>query len=233
MSRRVQYGIGAGIVLLLLASLFLYESWFGFGGIQSGDATAPTLEADVSEQIVYRIDTTQSSVQYEVNEIFAGRDVSTAIGTTTQLAGDILLDTGDYANSQVGTIVINVEQFTSNSDLRDRRIRQEFLESESYPEATFVTTELVDFPEAINEGESYSFRMLGELTIKETTQSEQWDVTATLSDDRLAGTATITILMSDYDVGPIEIIGLVETSDEVLLTFDFVAIRVSNRMDTE
>ncbi|MEO0595153.1 MAG: YceI family protein [Chloroflexota bacterium] len=233
MSRRVQYSIGAGIVLLLLASLFLYESWFGFGGIQSGDATAPTLEADVSEQIVYRIDTTQSSVQYEVNEIFAGRDVSTAIGTTTQLAGDILLDTGDYANSQVGTIVINVEQFTSNSDLRDRRIRQEFLESESYPEATFVTTELVDFPEAINEGESYSFRMLGELTIKETTQSEQWDVTATLSDDRLAGTATITILMSDYDVGPIEIIGLVETSDEVLLTFDFVAIRVSNRMDTE
>ncbi|MEL7435049.1 MAG: YceI family protein, partial [Chloroflexota bacterium] len=230
MSRRVQYSIGAGIVLLLLASLFLYESWFGFGGIQSGDATAPTLEADVSEQIVYRIDTTQSSVQYEVNEIFAGRDVSTAIGTTTQLAGDILLDTDDYANSQVGTIVINVEQFTSNSDLRDRRIRQEFLESESYPEATFAPTELVNFPEAINEGESYSFQMLGELTIRETTQSEQWDVTATLSDDRLTGTATITILMSDYDVGPIEIIGLVETSDEVLLTFDFVAIRVSNRI---
>ncbi|MEM9954554.1 MAG: YceI family protein [Chloroflexota bacterium] len=223
MSNGIKYGIGAGLVLLLIGMIVLYESWFGFGGIQSGDAIAPTLEADMSEQVVYRIDTTQSSVEYQVDEWFAGQNVSTAMGTTTQIAGDILINTGDYASSQVGTIVINIEQFESDSDLRDRRIRQEFLESELYPEATFVTTELINFPDEITQGQPYMFQMLGDLAIKETTLSEQWDVTVTLSDDTLTGTASTTILMSAYDVGPIEIIGLVETSNDVLLTFDFVA----------
>lgn len=233
MNRRTKSSIRIVIILLLcIACLYVYENWFGFGGIQSGDAIAPTLETNISEQSVYRIDTTQSSVQYEVNEMFAGRDMSTAIGTTTQIAGDILVDAVDFANSEVGTIVINIEQFESDSNLRDRRIRQEFLESELYPEAIFVTTDLVNFPENIVGGESYTFQMIGDLTIKETTQAQQWDVTVTLSDNMLTGIATTELLMSDYDVGPINIIGLVETSDEVLLTFNFVATAIDSNPDT-
>jgi polyisoprenoid-binding protein YceI len=227
MSKRVKWIIGGSILLIgVIVGLLLYNEWFGFGGPVSSGALAPTLESAASQQVVYRIDTTQSSVQYTVDETFAGQPMSTATGITRQIAGDILLDQADYAQSQVGTIVINVELFESDSGLRDRRIRREFLESSTYPEATFAPTALVDFPEAVVEGTAYTFQMVGDLTIKETTQSVTWDVSATLDGEQLTGSASTTLSMMNFDVGPISIAGLVETEDAVRLDFQFVAVAV-------
>jgi hypothetical protein len=44
-----------------------------------------------------------------------------------------------------------------------------------------------------------------------------------LEDGTLTGEATTTILMSDFGVGPISILGFIETEDEVILNFNFVA----------
>lgn len=220
------------MLALFIGGLILYNQWFGFGGIQSGDAIAPTLESTISNQLVYRIDTSQSLVRYEVTERFAGRDLSTAVGTTRQIAGDILIDRDDPSRSQLGTIVINVEQFESDSSLRDRRIRREFLESERYPESTFVATDFVNLSASVEEQTPYSFDIIGDLTVKETTQTVTWTATVTLDGDRLTGTASTTILMSDYAVGPISIAGLVETADEVTLTFEFVALSVETSLPT-
>lgn len=213
------FGIGGGLIV--------YDTLFGLAGPQTTEAVAPTLEAQTADRIVYRIDPAQSEVTYSIQEYFAGRPVSTAIGTTSTLAGDILLDTNDYAASEVGTIVINVEHFTSDSGLRDGRIRKEFLQSSTYPEATFIPTSLSDFPAEIVQGQEVTFHMTGDLTVRTTTQSATWTVTATLAGDTLTGTATTTVLMSDYGIGPISIAGLVETEDEVALTFRFMALRVA------
>jgi polyisoprenoid-binding protein YceI len=227
MNRKIVFG-SVGLVALILVGVAVYGNLFGFDAPADLEAIAPTLEAEQSLQVVYRIDTTQSSVQYSVDEQFAGQNVSTAIGTTRQIAGDILLDRADFSQSQVGTIVINIEQFESDSGLRDRRIRREYLESSAFPEARFVPQELINFPSEVLEGTAYTFQMQGDLTIKETTQSVTWEVSATLNGDTLSGSATTTVLMSAFDVGPIDIAGLVETSDEVSLTFEFVALAVSD-----
>jgi polyisoprenoid-binding protein YceI len=218
---------GLALLALFIFSLLLYNQWFGFGGIQSGDAIAPTLESTTTNQPVYQIDTSQSLVRYEVTERFVGRDLSTAIGITRQIAGNILVDSEVPSRIQIGTIVINIEQFESDSGLRDRRIRREFLESERYPEATFVTTDIMGLPTNLQERTPYNLEIIGDLTIKETTQTVTWVATVTLDGDVLTGTASTTLLMSDYAVGPISIVGLVETSNEVVLTFEFVAQRVA------
>ncbi len=226
MPKRVAWGIGLGLVgVPVVMGILLYNAWFGFGDPLSGPAVAPTLESGTSREQLYRIDPAQSVVTYSVNEIFVGQEVSTAVGQTSQIAGDILLNTADYAQSRVGTVVINVEQFTSDSGLRDRRIRREFLESSTYPEAVFVPQELIGFPAEIAFGTAYTFDMVGDLTIKETTRSVTWSVTATLDEDALRGSATTVILLSEYDVGPIDVAGLVTTSDDVSLDFEFVALR--------
>jgi polyisoprenoid-binding protein YceI len=223
MSKRLKIGIGVAIIVIAIG-IVLYEVLFGFGGPRSSEAIAPTVEAASNAQVVYRIDPARSVVSYAVEEIFAGQPVSTAIGRTRNVAGDILLDTQDYSQSQVGTIVINVEQFESDSGLRDRRIRKEYLESSNFPEAVFVPSTLVGFPTDVVEGQPVTFEMSGDLTVKEITHSATWTVTATLDGDTLTGSASTTILMSTYDVGPINIAGFVETENEVLLTFDFVAV---------
>lgn len=215
------------IVMAIVGGLWLYNDWFGFGGItSSGDTVAPELTASDRQEIVYRIDPNQSEVRYTVQEIFAGSPVSTAIGTTNSIAGDVLINTANFAQSQVGTIVINIEHFESDSGLRDARIRQDFLESSAYPEAIFVPMELINFPIEPVMGEPYSFQMRGNLTIKETTAEAVWDVTATLNGDVLTGQASTVVLMSTFDVGPISIASFVETSDDVQLNFDFVAISI-------
>jgi polyisoprenoid-binding protein YceI len=223
-------GIALGV--LLIGGVFLYIDWFGIGGPQStGEISAPELVANDIQDVVYRIEPTLSEVRYAVDEIFAGNPVSTAVGVTNTVAGDVLINTVDPSQISVGPIVINIELFESNSGLRDARIRQEFLESSTYPEATFVPIEILDFPDNAAVGVPSTFQMRGDLTIKETTSEVVWDVTATLDGDVLTGQASTVVLMSTFDVGPISIAGFVETSDELDLTFDFVAISTEAEVD--
>jgi polyisoprenoid-binding protein YceI len=225
LKRRRAIGVVAVVAIVVIAAgLWVFNDWFGFEGPRTSGVTAPTLEADASTQAVYRIDPAQSVVRYAVDEIFAGRPASTAVGTTRHIAGDIIIERGDLSRSQVGTIVINIEQFESDSGLRDRRIRREYLESSMYPEAVFVPREIIGLPSQMVEGAPYTFEMVGDLTIKETTHPVTWAVTATLDGEALAGSANTTLLMSAYGIGPIDIAGLVETADEVRLTLEFVAV---------
>lgn len=218
-----------GLVIGLIGlGVMIYADWFGFEEPEASAAIAPTIEGQASQQRIYRIDSARSVVRYTVEEIFVGRGGNTATGTTNSVAGDILVDMADYANSQVGTIVINIEQFTSDSNLRDRRIRREYLESSTYPEAVFVPDVGIDFPTLIAQNQETAFAMSGDLTIKEITAPVTWGVTARLDGDVLTGSATTTILMSDYEVGPINIAGLVETADEVVLEFEFIAVYVTD-----
>jgi hypothetical protein len=48
-------------------------------------------------------------------------------------------------------------------------------------------------------------------------------VTVVARQDSLEGSATTTLLMSDYGFGPISIGGILNTEDEVKLNFQFVA----------
>jgi hypothetical protein len=57
----------------------------------------------------------------------------------------------------------------------------------------------------------------------ETIQPVIFEVTTQLEGDTLTGEATATILMSDFGVGPISLAGMLQTEDEVLITFNFIA----------
>jgi polyisoprenoid-binding protein YceI len=174
---------------------------------------------------VYRIDATQSEARYEVGEtFFQDNRFAVAVGTTQGIAGELLIDFTQPANSQIGDIVIDVSQFTSDESRRDNFIRNNGLESAAYPLATFSPQSIDGLPAQIADGDSVSFTMTGDLTVKETTRGVTWDVTLTPDGDRIAGTASTEILMSDFGVGPIQL-AFLATEDQVKLVFDFVAVR--------
>ncbi|HEX2577171.1 MAG TPA: YceI family protein [Aquihabitans sp.] len=185
--------------------------------------TAPKLQPAPSERL-YRIDPTRSSLTYEVDEELGGRKTSTATGVTNGIAGDLAIDPADLAASRVGEIVVNVEQFTSDNNLRDARIRQDFLSSHRFPLATFATDEVEGLDGELVEGETRTFRLSGMATIKGTAAPATWDVTATIDDGVLTATATTTAKLSRFDAGPISIAGLVSTSDDVALTLELTAL---------
>jgi polyisoprenoid-binding protein YceI len=184
---------------------------------------APQLTAGPDET-VYRVHPTRSSVTYEVEESVAGVD-GTATGSTQGIAGDVALNGADASRSRFGEVVVDVAQLTSDESLRDRRLRHDFLESGEYPLARFVPTVVDGLPAGgVTDGEVYDVTIDGELTVKETTAPVQLAGTAERSDGELRLVADITTKMSTFDIGPIELLGFVQTADDVTLRFDITYV---------
>jgi polyisoprenoid-binding protein YceI len=66
----------------------------------------------------------------------------------------------------------------------------------------------------------------GDMTIREITQPQTFDVTAHLDGNTFTGTATTYLLMQDYGFEPPSILGMLEVADGVTVTLNFVAQEV-------
>ncbi len=185
---------------------------------------APKLTAQPGET-VYRIDPTHSSLAYEVTEKFVGRSDSSAKGVTNGIAGDLAVNAKDPAASRIGTIVANVEQFHSDNNLRDARLRQDYLQSHRFPLAELKVSKLTGLRGPLTEGKAQRFAMDGFVTIKGTSVPVTFAATATVgTDGSLTATATTTAKLSRFDAGPISIAGMVRTTDDVKLTVELSAL---------
>jgi polyisoprenoid-binding protein YceI len=173
---------------------------------------------------IYKIDPAQSEAHYEVSEtFFQGNRLNLAIGRTKGIAGDVLVDFANPANSQIGTIVIDVSQLTSDENRRDNFIRNNALQSSQYPQATFKPTKIEGIPASVKPGDTLTLKVTGDLTVKETTKPVTFEVTLTVEQDKLTGAAATEILLSDFGAGPIQL-AMLQTEDKAKLVFDFVAL---------
>ena len=188
--------------------------------LPTADAPAPAASAAT----VYRIDAGQSEARYEVGEtFFQGNRFNLAVGRTKGIAGDVLVDFANPANSQIGTIVIDVSQLTSDESRRDNFIRNNALQSSQYPQATFQPTKIEGLPDSAKPGDQLTLKVTGDLTVKQTTRPVTFDVTLQADQDQLTGTATAEIQLSDFDAGPIQL-AMLQTEDKAKLVFEFVAL---------
>lgn len=221
-------------ITIIFTALLLFSFLPTQGLAHDGDIDAPDgltalpppdLPQPTGQQTLYRIDPNQSVARYSVQEVYVGGiEGALVVGETTAINGAGLVDWANPANSQLGMITVNIEQLTSDSKQRDRQIRKSYLESSLFPKATFIPEAEQDFPDTIAVGDTVSFILHGFLTVRETTILSDWNVELTLEPDRMVGRATTEILMSDFGVGPISIVGLLSTEDEMQLSLDFVAL---------
>lgn len=177
------------------------------------------------EVVVFKIVPGESQASYEVGETFFNQNnrFNVAVGVTTAIQGEIEANLANPPASRIGPITIDVSQLRSDSSRRDNYIRNNALESARYPTATFVPTQIEGLPTSYVEGQDYTFRVTGNLTVRDVTREVTFDVTARLEGQTLSGTATTKILMSDFGIGPIDLVGVLRTEDEVKLTLRFVA----------
>ena len=215
-----------GIVAVVgIAVVLSARSHLSAGGIRTVSYTVPAAPRLVAApgETVYRIDPSHSEVSYSVAERIVGRTAGHASGSTSGIAGDIALNRGAVAASRVGPIVANLEELHSDNNLRDARIRSDFLESHAYPLATFSVDQLQGAPVAPGAGTTYPLEMVGHLTAHSRTIPLTWHVVASFDTKSLTATATTVVKMSALGVGPISLAGLVTTGDDVTLTMKLVA----------
>jgi len=179
--------------------------------------------APVAGQTVFKIIPGESTVSYEVGETFFEQNrFDTAVGVTPAVNGEIRLDPADPRSASINEITIDISRFTSDSPRRDGALRDRFLLSSQFPTAVFQPVSIEGLPNAYEAGRQIRFKVTGDLTVRETTLPVTFDVIAALQQGLLSGTATSTIKMSDFGIGPISM-AVLRTEDDVKLTLKFVA----------
>ena len=159
--------------------------------------SAPQQSADTP---IYELDPAQSEARFIINEVLRGTP-TTVVGKTSNVAGQIAFAANDPASTRVGQIVIGARDLATDNNFRNRAIANEILHTNQFEFITFTPTSITGLPDSVAVGESYSFQMVGDLTITDQTQEVVFETTATLVDAAtLQGEASTTLAYADFGV---------------------------------
>ena len=195
--------------------------------VEEPTATPVPEEASLG-RVLYRIVAEESTVNFTMQEDLRGSRID-VIGTTNDVAGDVVIDFDTPSSSTVGTIRINARTLATDNEFRNRALRSRILLSsqDEFEFIEFVPTSVSGLPESIEIGEEYTFEVVGNLTIVGQTNEVTFTVTATVeSEDRLVGSATTSVLYADWGISIPDAPGVANVSDDVTLTLAFVAEQV-------
>jgi polyisoprenoid-binding protein YceI len=192
------------------------------------EAPAPTEAPSAAAPVVYKISESESVASYSVEETFINQNnkLVTAVGKTSKINGEITLDTTDPSKSTVGEITVDISLLASDSGRRDNAIRGRWLESTKFPLATFKATAIEGLPTSYQPGQEITFKITGDMTVRETTTPVTWEVKAKFDGNKLIGEATTAIKMSQFGFEAPNILGILRAEEDAALTFTFVALPV-------
>ena len=173
---------------------------------------------------VFEIDSAQSSAASAVEEIFfSDNRLFTAVGVTNSVEGAFEVTNNGKPSGKVTRIRVDLRTLKSDSPRRDNAIRRQWLESDKYPYADFVSTDALNLPESYAEGAQVTFTLVGDMTVRDITKPVEWTVVGTLQGNTVTGEAKTVIKMSDFGFAAPDIGGVLKAEDEVALTVTFVA----------
>ncbi len=172
------------------------------------------------------IDPSQSTVSYGVGETFLGQNnrYAYAVAATSVVSGEIMVDFENPAASIVGEITVDISAFQSDKARRDKAIRDRWLQSSKFPLAVFSPTELRDLPQSYASGDVLDFEVAGDLLVRDVIHATVFAVSAGVEGERLSGTATAHVQMTDFGFEPPAVAGMIEAENDVDITFEFVAL---------
>jgi polyisoprenoid-binding protein YceI len=190
-------------------------------------SSEPAAEEAVMDQpvgkIIFTIVPEDSEVRFTLDELLRGNP-TTVVGTTNQVAGEILIDIEKPGNSQVGTILINARTLVTDNEFRNRAIKNEILDTGEYEFITFTPTGIIGIPSSPQIGETYSSQITGELTIRDITHEITFEVVAVVnSETNLSGYASSFISREAYDLKIPTVPNVADVDEEVLVEIEFSA----------
>lgn len=248
-SRLILAIVAAVAIIAVIALVYIFIS--GGSGVASQPVTAPTLDlaaqptqaatsapaeatteatadaaAPASDPVVFSLAAGESSVSFELDEDMRGERV-TVVGTTPDVAGQIAVNFANPSASQVGEIVFNLRTLATNNDFRNRAIRGQILQSaqDQFEFGSFTPTSISGLPTTpIEPGQTVTFQLTGDLTLKDISNPVTFDVTISEAGaDRLVGQATATVNRTDWGLTIPDVPGIANVEEEVVLTISFVA----------
>ncbi len=184
---------------------------------------APTVASGPTRFV---INPAQSKVSYGVGETFLSENnrYNYAVGVTSIVSGEIVLDSDNPSASIIGKITVDISAFQSDKSLRDKAIRNRWLQSSKFPLAVFSPTQLRGLPQSYAPGEVLDIEVVGDLLVRDIIRPTVFTVSVSMEGDQLNGKALGHIQMTDFGFEPPTIAGMIDAENDVDITFEFVAL---------
>lgn len=172
----------------------------------------------------FQIVPAQTTASYSVFEdlIFQNKPNNDAIGTTHSVTGSFQAQTGASPLIAGMNIKIDLRTLQSDSSMRDGHV-QDALDTSTYPYATFVSVSTQGLPPNYTDGQTISFKLLGNLTMHGKTNGETFAVQGKVVGNTITGTATSTIYMTDFGIQPPDLANIAIVQNKVTISLQFTA----------
>ena len=181
------------------------------------------------------IDSNLSVATYSAVEKFFGdsglivgrntnQGINTAVGETRGLSGSFYLDLEKGSPKIIGgELSADLQQLTSVQPHRDDMLKRFWLESNTYPTANFIITEIPTLPPVYKEGTPAVFPLTGILTVRDIQNEVTFDIVATLENNTLEALAVTELKFADFGIDPPNMAGVLQVEPNFKLIVKITA----------
>lgn len=185
-------------------------------------------EADGAVELTeFVLDSERSEARFVIEETLAGAH-TVVTGVTSAVEGRLFTHPARVAATRIDPVVIDAATFATDSNMRNRAIRNFVLYTNLYPEIVFTPSALAGAPDAVALGEEFALEVTGALQLLDTVKDVTFPVTAVFrSEAELAGRGAVTVVLEDYGVTVPMPPRVTWVADEIALELDFTAVAAS------
>jgi polyisoprenoid-binding protein YceI len=204
-----------GRFTLSLAILAALSSATAVSAQTKGGASKPA-------RIHFTVAPTGNEARYRVREQLAGFDLpNDAIGATKDIAGRIVVDPSGKVLKDSSKIVVTLTELKSDKTRRDNFLKTRTLETQKFPQVELVPVTFEGLAEPIPAGQSRTFSLVGDLTVRGVTRPTTWHVTARADGKDIVGTASTSFTFKDFNLDQPRVPVVLSVADTIKLEYDF------------
>lgn len=177
--------------------------------VDSGTDTSQTTTGTTPASLdgTWTVQEGDTTAGFRIKESFAnGLTDHTAVGRSDQVTGSITIDGTEITEGEF-TVDLTALEFTDtipglSVSNRANALRNNGLETSTFPETTFTLTEPIDFGEKPADGETVTATATGDLTLHGVTKPVTFEVEAKVVGDtiRVATKDPVPVALADYDI---------------------------------
>lgn len=162
-----------------------------------------------------------SEARFLVKEQLAGNNLpNDAVGKTKGVKGSIVIGQDGKIDKAQSKITVDVNSLATDQPMRDGFIKRSTLETDKFPTAEFVPTEVKGLPTPLPKSGAVNFQIIGDMTAHGTTKPITWDVTGTVDGGTFKGTAKTAVKFADFNMNAPKVPRVLSLEDNIRLEID-------------
>ena len=164
--------------------------------------------------------------RYKVEEVLARTGSWTATGETVEVAGQLAFDAEGALIPTESGVIVQAATLATDSDRRDRYVRERTLNASQYPEIVFRPASIDGLPTPLTEATeaqgSVDFTISGDLTIRDQTRPTTWSASADFGAAAISGVASVEFTFADFGMDKPSVPIVLSVEDTIRLEIDFM-----------